>query len=133
MIVDEEFREETMKVIIRDGKVLAMSKRIPRAEASGTYIGITKFSRRIGRRFFAAMAELIAKSRVQEFFNAAVEQLIAEGTPVSLTKTAGLPWAEIDDAGDLRHAQTNVYPRLLSELTADRNWEVEQNSLVAAL
>src|SRR5262244_1825324 len=45
MIVDPEWRDETMKVVIRDGRVTKMSKKITRDEYSGTYIGITTFSR----------------------------------------------------------------------------------------
>jgi choline kinase len=115
VIIDEAWREETMKVIIRDGQVLAMSKAIPREQYSGTYVNITTFSRRVCRPFFAAMDALIEQGRVNDFFNVAVERLIACGTPVSFTRTEGLPWAEVDDPGDLWYAQTNVYPRLLSE------------------
>lgn len=116
VIIDEAWRDETMKVIIRDGKVLAMSKAIPRQQHSGTYVNITTFSRRVCQPLFAAMGALIAEGRVNEFFNVAVERLIARGIRVSFTKTEGLPWAEVDDPGDLWYAQTIVYPRLLLEL-----------------
>lgn len=112
VIVDQEFREETMKVIIRHGKVLAMKKGIPREEFSGTYIGITKFSRRINRSLFAAIGDHIREGQTGVFFQVAVERLIADGVPVGYTTTGGLPWAEIDDAEDLRFAQTEIYPRL---------------------
>lgn len=113
VIIDQEWRDETMKVIIRDGTVRAMSKAIPREEFSGTYANITTFSRRIRGQFFGAMEELIAAGHVNVFFNAAVERLIGRGVPVSYTPTGGLPWAEVDDASDLWYAQTQVYPRLI--------------------
>lgn len=112
VIIDREFREETMKVIIRRGRVLAMSKAISREDSSGTYIGITTFSRGIYKPFFGAVEALIEEGRVHDFFNVAVERLIAGGTRVRFTETAGLPWAEVDDANDLRFAQTEVFPRL---------------------
>lgn len=114
--LDKEFREESMKVIIRDGRVLAMSKLIPRQESNGTYLGITTFSRGICKNLFGAMEALIEEGRVNDFFKVAVERLIARGTRVGFTKTGGLPWTEVDDAYDLLDAQTNVYPRLMSEL-----------------
>src|SRR5262245_4581288 len=43
MIVDPEWRDETMKVIISDRRVVQMSKKISKADFSGTYIGITVF------------------------------------------------------------------------------------------
>lgn len=121
MIIDEEFREETMKVVIRDRCVVAMRKGIPAQESSGTYIGITKFSRRACRPFFAAMKSLIDQGRLNEFFNSALLRLIDDGTRVYFTTTEGRPWTEIDDSTDLRFAEEVVYPRLAAELNAERS------------
>lgn len=117
VIIDEQWRDETMKVITRGQNVLAMSKQISRSEASGTYLGITAFSSRIWGPFFSAMAGLLREGRSDVFFNVAVERLIAAGQPVGFTKTDGLPWAEIDDLNDLRYAREEVYPRIEQELT----------------
>ena len=117
MIVDPEWRDETMKVIIRDGSVIRMSKKITRSEFSGTYIGITVFQESINRIFFAKMQELVAAKRVNEFFNVAVQELVDEGLRVGFTTTAGAPWAEIDDPLDLTYAQQNVFPQLSLPIT----------------
>ncbi len=82
---------------------------------------------------FAAVAALIEEGRVKDFFNVAVEQLIAGGTPMSFTKTYGLPWTEIDGAHDLRYALTTIYPRLEAEFMSGIGLSVSQDSLVAAL
>lgn len=116
IILDPAFREETMKAIVRQGRVVAMQKGIPREEASGTYLGITRFSRRVCEPLFGAIEELIAEGRVKDFFQVAVERLIAGGTFVSFTTTGGLPWTEIDDEADLQHARARVYPRLEAAL-----------------
>jgi L-glutamine-phosphate cytidylyltransferase len=112
MIVDPLWRDETMKVVILDDHVIRMSKNISREEFSGTYIGITVFSKAIQDRFFHKMEDVIAAGRVNEFFNVAVQELANEGVPVGYTSTDGLPWAEIDDPVDLRFAQQNVFPQL---------------------
>jgi len=112
MIVDPLWRDETMKVIIVDDHVTKMSKKISREEFSGTYIGITVFSKAIQDRFFHKMQDVIAAGRVNEFFNVAVQELANEGVPVGYTGTYGLPWAEIDDPVDLKFAQHNVFPQL---------------------
>lgn len=112
MIVDREWRDETMKVIISDGRVLQMSKKISRSEFSGTYIGITVFDQLVNTRFFAKMQNLVGAGRVNEFFNVAVQELANEGLRVGYTTTAGSPWAEIDDPVDLSFAQENVFPQL---------------------
>jgi len=112
MIVDPEWRDETMKVIISDGRVLRMSKKISKDEFSGTYIGITLFDQAINARFFIKMQELVDAGRVNEFFNVAVQELVDEGLRVGFTTTAGAAWAEIDDPLDLSFAQQNVFPQL---------------------
>lgn len=112
MIVDREWRDETMKVIISDGRVLQMGKKISRDEFSGTYIGITVFDEAVNTRFFAKMQDLVGAGRVNDFFNVAVQELANEGLRVGFTTTAGAPWAEIDDPLDLTFAQQNVFPQL---------------------
>jgi len=112
MIVDPAWRDETMKVIISDGHVVRMSKKISKDEFSGTYIGITLFDRAINACFFSKMQELVEASRVNEFFNVAVQELVDEGLRVGFTTTAGAAWAEIDDPLDLSFARQNVFPQL---------------------
>lgn len=117
MIVDPEWRDETMKVVISNGHVLRMSKKISKQEFSGTYIGITVFDQAINARFFSKMQEVIWAGRVNEFFNVAVQELVDEGLRVGFTTTAGSPWAEIDDPLDLAFAQQNVFPQLTGATT----------------
>jgi choline kinase len=112
MIVDPVWRDETMKVVILEDHVIRMSKNISREEFSGTYIGITVFSKAIQDRFFHKMEDVIAVGRVNEFFNVVVQELANEGVPVGYTSTDGLPWAEIDDPIDLTFAQQHVFPQL---------------------
>jgi choline kinase len=118
MIVDPEWRDETMKVSVKDGKIVRMSKGIPREEFSGTYLGITAFSTAIHSRFFRKVAALIESGRVNDFFNTAVQQLADEGIQVSPSSTCGLPWAEIDDPGDLLFAREHVFPKLRNQPVA---------------
>jgi choline kinase len=114
MIIDPLWRDETMKVVIHGDRVMQMSKKISREQFSGTYIGITVFSKAIQARFFDKMSTLISAGRVNEFFNVAVQELVDEGVHVGYTSTDGLAWAEIDDPTDLSFAQQNVFPQLAS-------------------
>jgi len=116
MIVDPLWRDETMKVIIHGKRVMQMSKKISREQFSGTYIGITIFSRAIQARFFDRISTMISAGRVNEFFNVAVQELVDEGVHVGYTSTDGLAWAEIDDPTDLSFAQQNVFPQLATPL-----------------
>jgi len=112
MIVDPAWRDETMKVVIHGDRVVQMSKKISRERFSGTYIGITLFSKAIQARFFEKMNAVISAGRVNDFFNVAVQELVDEGAHVGYTSTDGLAWAEIDDPTDLSFAQQNVFPQL---------------------
>lgn len=116
MVVDPFWRDETMKVIIDGDRVVEMSKKICREEFSGTYIGITVFSKSVQNRFFRTMDKLVGTGRVNEFFNVAVQHLAKEGIHVGFTSTEGLAWAEIDDPGDLTFAQQNVFPQLAAAM-----------------
>jgi choline kinase len=112
IIVDWEFREETTKVIIEDGRVVKLSKSVSRDDYSGTFANIARFSPKGARRLFAKIESMLQEGRVDQFYNDALGQLSAEGTKVGFTETEGLPWAEIDDANDFHYAQTMVYPAL---------------------
>jgi choline kinase len=116
MIVDSLWRDETMKVIIEGDRVTRMSKKITQEEFSGTYIGITVFSKSIRSRLFGKLNTLIAAGRVNDFFNIAVQELADEGVHVGYTTTDGLAWAEIDDPLDLSFAQQSVFPQLAARV-----------------
>lgn len=105
MIVDNDYRDETMKVIIRDGYVIEMRKGIPREQASGTYIGVTTFGASLIGPLVREMELLLSAQQEREFFNVAVQNLVNKGTKVSYTSTQCLPWAEVDDPGDYEFAQ----------------------------
>jgi choline kinase len=112
VVVDPDFREETTKVIIRDGQVIALSKTISRKEYSGTFANILAFSGMGARELFTRAESLFAQGELSSFVNDVVGHLIREGTRVSYTATKGLPWAEIDDANDLAFAKKQVFPFL---------------------
>lgn len=118
MIVDPKWRDETMKVVISQDRVICMSKRILESEFSGTYIGVTAFSAGVQEGLFAKVNNLIRTGNQNEFFNVAVQQLADEGVHVGFTSTGDLPWAEIDDPGDLAFAKLHVFPNLLSRRLA---------------
>ena len=118
MVVDPKWRDETMKVIISRDRIIRMSKRILEPEFSGTYIGVTAFTADVQEKLFARVNNLIQTGKENEFFNVAVQQLADEGVRVGFSSTGDLPWAEIDDPGDLAFARLHVFPRLTSHPVA---------------
>jgi hypothetical protein len=63
---------------------------------------------------FGRIHNVIRTGGQNEFFNVAVQQLADEGVRIGSASTAGLPWAEIDDPGDLAFARLYVFPKLTS-------------------
>jgi choline kinase len=114
MIVDRTWRDETMKVAIRGNRITKMSKQITREDFSATYIGITVFSARIADFFLQVIDRLISQGQKNVFFNVGVQHLADSGIRVGYTETAGRPWAEVDDAGDLAFARLYVFPKLVT-------------------
>ena len=112
MIVDPEWRDETMKVVIEGNRIVRMSKQIGQHEFSATYIGITVVAAAASAQLFGRIEDLIRRGENRVFFNSAVQQLADEGLPVGYSETEGLPWAEIDDPGDLAFARRSVFPKL---------------------
>jgi choline kinase len=112
MIVDPSWRDETMKVIIEENRVVRMSKQISQDDFSATYIGITFVNAAAHEALFGRIRNLIERGDTRVFFNVAVQSLADEGLHVGFTETDGLPWAEIDDPGDLAFARRNVFPQL---------------------
>jgi choline kinase len=118
MIVDPKWRDETMKVIISENRVIRMSKKIEHSQFSGTYIGITSFGAEVQERLFARVNMLVGTGYVNEFFNVAVQHLADEGVRVGFTSTDEMPWAEIDDPEDLAFARLYIFPKLTSRSLA---------------
>lgn len=111
LVIDRHFREETTKVILRNERVLALSKSIDGRDSDGTFVGIATFSPRGSNLLFARAESLFAAGCVTPFFNDVVSQLAAERVDVHFTETGDLPWAEVDDPNDLLFARTKVYPQ----------------------
>jgi hypothetical protein len=72
----------------------------------------------VQEELFAKVNNLIETGNKDVFFNVAVQKLADEGVWVGFTTTGDLPWAEIDDPGDLAFARLYVFPKLTSHSVA---------------
>ena len=114
-----KYGDEEMKVKVRGGTLLDISKTMDPNEADGENVGIVKFG--------ASGAVLLAKE---------LEKLIADGAtrswaprafleftrirPLHAVSTRGYPWIEIDFPDDLRRAQDEILPQIPLEFTSNR-------------
>jgi len=95
MIVDHAWRDETMKVIISNGRVID-EQEISRKEFSAPTSASTVLTTP-SREILSQIRNLIGAAVLTSSFNVAMQELADEGVQVGFTTTAGLPWAEIDD------------------------------------
>lgn len=105
--------EEEMKVELRCGRLVAMSKQLPAHRAHGENVGILLFDAAAAQALFRHAADLIDEGQRNVWLAAAVERL-ARTIPLRGVDIADLPWIEIDFPDDLERAQAQVWPQVAS-------------------
>ncbi|MEW6509515.1 MAG: phosphocholine cytidylyltransferase family protein [Bacteroidota bacterium] len=98
--------EEEVKVVLGAGdRVLRISKDISARDAAGESLGIERFAPDSAARLFMTLER--RKDR-DEFYEAAMQDLIDEGMALHAVRTGGLPCMEIDTPEDLHAAEILV-------------------------
>jgi choline kinase len=111
------YGEEEMKVRVRCGRVIDISKTMDPREADGENLGVVKFGADGAKLLIEEMDALIAggnhKAWVPRAFKA-----FAERRPLHAIGTRGFPWTEIDFPEDYRRAVEVVLPQIERDLSA---------------
>lgn len=98
--------EEEMKVTTVDGNVTLIHKSIDLKIAEGEFIGIAKIGSSILDKLkLAVVVELKEKNNHQDYFEAAIQNLIDQGNNIKTIATNGRPWVEIDFPEDFEVAK----------------------------
>jgi len=105
------FGDEEMKVKVRGGRVVDMSKTMDPAEADGENLGIVKFGARGAAAVVRIMDDLIARGGLRDWAPRAFAAF-AQQHPLHAIGTRGLPWIEIDFPEDYARARQDVLPAL---------------------
>jgi len=103
--------DEEMKIKLKDGLVVDISKDMEPAEADGENVGIVKFSAEGASRLVEEMDVLIASGRLREWAPRAF-LAFARRFPLHAISTAEYPWIEIDFPEDYRRAKEEVFPQI---------------------
>jgi choline kinase len=107
--------EEEIKVRLDGdgGRILAISKTVPVAEAAGESIGIERFSPTFTARLFMVIEEMVRREgRSDVFYEAAFERVIAAGRPLHAVDISAWPCMELDTVEDFRRAEREIIPLL---------------------
>jgi L-glutamine-phosphate cytidylyltransferase len=107
--------DEEMKIKMRDGLVVDISKQMDPLEADGENVGIVKFSASGAKHLVNYMNELIANGAKKDWAPRAFLEY-ARHHPLHALSTGGLPWIEIDFPEDYERAVSEIFPQIESQL-----------------
>jgi L-glutamine-phosphate cytidylyltransferase len=105
------FGEEEMKVKVRSGRVVEMSKAMDPAEADGENLGIVKFGAEGAAALVGIMDQLIGAGGTRDWAPRAFSEF-AQTSPLHAIGTRGFPWIEIDFPADYQRAVREVLPQI---------------------
>jgi choline kinase len=108
---DELYSDEEMKLRVRNGRVIEISKTLPEGDADGESIGIAKFGPAGAALLVEEMDRLIAAGAIKDWAPAAFAAFCRR-RPLHVVDHRGLPWIEIDSPNDYWRACTHIAPML---------------------
>ncbi len=106
---DGPLGEEEMKVRVRCGRVVAMSKTMPADEADGENVGVVRFGSDGARRLVDLLDARVAAGGLRDWAPRAFDDFAKE-RPLHAISTRGYPWTEIDFPEDYHRAVNEILP-----------------------
>ena len=104
--------DEEMKVKVRKGCVVDLSKQMNPAEADGENVGIVKFGASGAGFLIEQMDALVAAGGLREWAPRAFREFAMQ-RPLTAISTRGYPWIEIDFPEDYHRAVDEILPKLI--------------------
>ena len=108
---DPAFGEEEMKVKVRSGLVVDISKTMPADEADGENLGIVKFGPKSAPHLVSILDRVVAEGGLREWAPRAFRDF-AQDRPLHAIGSGGHPWIEIDFPKDYRRAVRDILPAI---------------------
>ena len=113
---DIEPGEEPVKICLKDEAIVDFGKVVTvDHDRHGESVGFFKFSPEAASRFAAIVDDYVAAGRRDEMYEEAIRDLLnaVPGGGFGYEDITGLPWIEIDFAGDVARAIESILPRLV--------------------
>ena len=114
LLMDETVSQQTEEcmVVVRDGRVIALSKQMPDMyDEAGEGVGFLRVSRHDVPSVLKSVEQHISQELMDMEYEDALRDFFMS-TPVGVEKIGGLPWIEIDFPEDVESAQNHVLPKL---------------------
>jgi choline kinase len=121
------FGDEEMKVRVRRGRVVDMSKTMDPGDADGENLGIVKFGPEGASALVGIMDALVSAGELRAWAPRAFRDF-AQTHPLHALGTRGFPWIEIDFPEDYRRALREVLP----EIEADADLKGPRHAVARA-
>jgi len=104
--VDSSFdlAEEEMKVLVEDGRVVQISKKLEPTSAYCEYVGLSWLPGATHAELIRCL-EAVVERDPQTYYEDGFQEYIDRGQTVGLVSTEGVAWTEIDDEADLSRAK----------------------------
>jgi choline kinase len=112
------FGDEEMKVKVRAGRVVAMSKDMDPTEADGENLGIVKFGPRGAAALVEIMDGIVAGGGLRDWAPRAFAEFARTGA-LHAVGTRGFPWIEIDFPEDYQRAIREIVPEIEVDAALD--------------
>ena len=113
--------EEVKVTADNEDRVLAIGKHVPVRTAMGESVGIELFSAGSSRKLFAALHQrVITQNLVNEYYEAAFQQIVDEGTTLYGVDIGSMYASEIDTIEDLVAANQHLAERPAFDVRVDR-------------
>jgi choline kinase len=116
---DGPWGDEEMKVQVRRGRVVAMSKTMPAGDADGENVGVVRFGADGARRLVDLLDARVAAGGLRDWAPRAFDDFAKE-RPLHAIGTRGYPWTEIDFPEDYHRAVNDILPQIERESVAMR-------------
>jgi choline kinase len=116
---DGPLGDEEMKVQVRRGCVVAMSKTMPADAADGENVGVVRFGADGARRLVDLLDARVAAGGLRDWAPRAFDDFAKE-RPLHAIGTRGYPWTEIDFPEDYHRAVNEILPEIERDALAIR-------------
>ena len=111
MVIDRKdtYDEDDMKLIVENGRILEVSKKIPLNNANGESIGMIRVTGEAKGIMVDTMERMVRnKKNMQVFYLAMIQELINQGIAVGYHEISSKDWAEIDFHPDLEDIRKKI-------------------------
>lgn len=114
LLLDETVKQQTEEcmAIVRGGRVVALTKRMPdRYDLAGEGVGFLRVRRADCPMLISSMKSYIDRGALDMEYEDALREFF-ESTRVGFETIGGLPWTEIDFPDDVARAEREILPKV---------------------